>query len=157
MRENETINAKVVAVHDYGIDVEAEGLRGFIQPTELSWTAARANHDDLVAVGDVIEVFVTHVTPHRFSASLKRAHPELDHWRDSSIFAVGSVHDGVIKKVVEWGCEVEIAPGVCGMILLDTHPGRYLSGVAIKVEVVTVDLMIRKLKLKPYARLSWMR
>lgn len=149
MRENEIIRATVTAVHEYGVDVEAEGCVGFVQPNELSWTATHVKPADLVKVGALVDVLVYAITPARFFASIKRADPESDPWKDSSRFSAASRHTGVIRQVVDWGCKVEIAPGVYGMILLERHPGSYTLGSTIEVEIVDVDPKLKRIELKP--------
>jgi ribosomal protein S1 len=149
MREDEIVRVVVRAVHDYGVDVEFEGQVGFIQPIELSWRSDGVTPHDTVRPGDRIDVYVYAITPGRFFASLKRARPDLNPWAEPSKYAAASRHRGIVKCVVEWGCEVEIANSVRGMILTDRFPGQYVPGHAIDVEVVSVEPGLKKIELKP--------
>lgn len=116
MREGQVVLAKVVAVHDYGVDVESEGKEGFVQPTELSWDP-QGRAVDIVRAGESIEVLVYAMTPERFFASVKQAQPERNPWRDPGVFAPGSHHRGEVVDVLDWGASVRITNGVLGMIL----------------------------------------
>jgi len=148
VKEKEIVQARVTAVHDYGIEIEAEGRPGFIQPTELSWEE-RLRPAEAVALGDRIEVYVYAVTADRFYASIKRAHPELDPWADPRKYEVGSSHTGTVEGVSDWGATVKLSSGVAGVILLARYPGPYRRGQHLEVEVVDVDASLHKLELGP--------
>ena len=66
MRANAVIRARVTEVHEYGLWLEAEGLRGFVQPTELTWSGRGVRPSDVASAGDCIAVYVYAVTGDRF-------------------------------------------------------------------------------------------
>jgi ribosomal protein S1 len=148
MREGEIIEVKITAVHQFGIEVDASGECGFIQPVEVNWIPEKASVADF-QVGQLIKVLVYSITPSRFFASIKRAAPEVDPWRDSERYCVGSRHSGTIVAVVDWGYKVSIAEGVCGMMLNTTAGARYHVGEQVVAEVSSVNPRQRKIELKP--------
>ncbi|XYH95823.1 S1 RNA-binding domain-containing protein [Sorangium sp. So ce1128] len=149
MREDEIVRATVTAVHEFGIEIEVEGQQGFIQPTELSWIPESVAPNSVARVGDLIDVYVYSVTKMRFFASIRRAHPELNPWRDPGKFSIGSRHEGTVRGVFDWGCKVEIAEGVNGMIILEKYPGEYRVGDIIETEVTDAEPVLKKIELKP--------
>jgi ribosomal protein S1 len=136
--------ARVTAVHDFGIDVEAGGPQGFIQPIEVSWKQGEAP-GAVTQVGDEIAVLVYASTGNRFFASIKQAHPELDPWRDPSRFQAGSVHDGTVLQVLDWGIKIGIAVGLNDMVLGCGSARGYRTGERLSVIVESVHVEQRKL------------
>lgn len=112
---DDVVSARVTAVHPHGLDIEARGRPGFVQPIELSWDP-RVSARDVASVGDTVTVRVYAVTDARFYASIKRARPDLDPWCDPERFAVGTRHRGRVDTVHDWGAFVEIAPLVVGLV-----------------------------------------
>ncbi len=149
MQEGDIVRAVVTGVHPYGIDIEAEGRTGFIQPIEVSWACRLP--DEVARAGDSLDVYVYAVTPMRFFASIKRAHPDLDPWRDPTRFRVGSRHQATVELVNDWACFVELEPGAEGIIRLDKFPRAYRQGETFRVEVVYVDAATHKIELMPIA------
>lgn len=147
MKKGQVVLATVVAVHEYGIDIEAEGAPGFIQPIEVSWKPD-IKPGDVVHTGDRIKVVIYAQTDARFFASIKRAQPELDPWRDPSQFRVGSTHRGVVTAVLDWGLKVRIADGVEGMLLTANVSREYPVGTQISIQVETVNVEQRKLSFR---------
>lgn len=149
MREGEIVRATVCAVHEFGIEIKAEGLLGFIQPVEQSWVPESGAAHAAADIGDSIDVLVYSITDTRFFASIKRAHPELDPWRDPEKFRVGSHHEGTVTGVFDWGHKVEIERGVDGMIILNKYPGERHVGDTVKAEVVDMDPLLKRIELRP--------
>jgi ribosomal protein S1 len=110
VREGEVVRARLVAVHSYGLAIEAEGMPGFVQPVELSWDP-NATPADVGEIGDELDVLVYAITPERFYGSLKQARADLDPWRDPERFRVGLIHRGEVTGILDWGMAVTIAPG----------------------------------------------
>ena len=135
LRVHENVRVVVTGVHHYGIDVDFRGLYGFVQNVNVDWDP-RVEPKDVARVGDEIDIRVLAVAGHRFSASIKHAHPELDPWADPTKFAVGTRHRGVVTTVCEYGSFVEIARLVEGLIQKKHFPGPYVSGQLVEVEVV---------------------
>jgi ribosomal protein S1 len=151
VKEKEIVRARVTAVHDYGVEIEAEGRPGFIQPIEVSWED-RVRPADVAGTGDLVDVYVYAITVDRFYASIKMVHPELNPWADPRKYEVGSSHTGIVEEVSDWGAKVKLTIGAVGMILLGRFPGSYLRGQSLEVEIVDVDASSRKLELKPVVR-----
>ena len=151
MKEKELVRARVTAVHDYGIEIEADGRPGFIQPIEVSWED-RVRPADVAGTGDLVDVYVYAITADRFYASIKMVRPELSPWADPRKYEVGSSHAGIVEEVSDWGATVKLSSGAVGVILLGRFPGPYFRGQSLDVEIVDVDASSRKLELEPVVR-----
>lgn len=137
MKEGEIISARVVAIHDYGVDIEAQGEAGFIQPIEVSWRdgeSARA----LLREGEDVRVLVYACTTARFYASIKRANPEKNPWREPFLLEVGTVHEGVVSSVLDWGTKIRVGD-LDAMILGPPSTGGVGSRVFVRIKSVDVD------------------
>lgn len=148
MREGEIIEAKVTGVHEFGVELESGGKKGFVQPIELAWDSKSPREVEGVRVGESIAVLVYAVTPECFYASLKRAHPESDPWRDPATFETGSRHSAVVAAIFDWGYKLKIAEGVDGIIPCVTSTAGLRVGDRVDVEVASVDVPLRKIELR---------
>jgi ribosomal protein S1 len=146
MKPGQKTFATITAVHDYGVDIEAEGVRGFIQPIEVSWNE-RAKPQDVVIPGAVIEVLVTAVSSERFSASLKRAGPADDPWQHPGPPATGAVVRGRVTADMGWGFEVALEGKLCGVLPDSGLPRKHHVGDEITVRIDSVDPELRKITL----------
>ena len=102
------LDVTVVNVQPYGLHVNADGITGLILIPELSWQ--RISHpSEIASVDDCIKCKVNHIPPDateaspRFTASIRDLHPELNPWRDPSVYAVGTVFSGVVDRQVSYG------------------------------------------------------
>ena len=102
------LDVTVVNVQPYGLHVHADGVPGLILIPELSWQ--RVSHPSEVAsVHDRIKCKVNRIPPDateaapRFTASIRDLHPELNPWRDPSVYAVGTIFSGVVDRQMSYG------------------------------------------------------
>ncbi len=112
----QTINGTVVAIAPYGAFVDLGGVRGMVHISELSWKRIKTP-DEVVKVGDSIEVFVKSVDAEKGRVSLGHKKAEDN---PAEIFAknyeVGSVVDATIVSMTEYGAFARIIDGIEGLI-----------------------------------------
>jgi len=142
----------VVAVLDYGAQVDLGSVRGLIHRSELSW--GRVDHpDEVVTVGQPVEVVVLEVnrSKRRVALSLRRV-------SDDPLLAVvvGEVDDAVITRVVEFGAFARMvdsgAEGLVHVSELSELPGArpdqlVTPGEMVRVKVIDVQPAKRRLGL----------
>ncbi|HXE30292.1 MAG TPA: S1 RNA-binding domain-containing protein [Terriglobales bacterium] len=151
------VNGTVKRLSEFGAFVEVEpGIEGLIHISEMSWSRRIRKPDDVVKVGDTVEAVVLGVSPkeRRLSLGLKQALG--DPWADAeTIYKVGTVVEGKVRNLQQFGAFIEIAEGVDGMIHVGdvsveriTHPNAVLKvGDMVRAQVLELDLPKRRLRL----------
>ena len=112
------VSGQVVGINDDRTFIKLEmGVRGWIPPSELSWTTRLQRPRELLTVGDEIDVTILDRDPDKqhFWLSYKRTKP--DPWALAPIkYKVGSVVRGKIVKIVSYGAFAELEEGIEGLI-----------------------------------------
>jgi small subunit ribosomal protein S1 len=118
------VQGKVISLMDYGAFVELEsGIEGLIHISEMSWTRKIAHPSKILQVGQQVEVAVLNVDPghRRISLGLKQimANP----WEAAKEkYPVGSVVQGPVRNITEFGIFVGIEEGIDGLVhISDLH------------------------------------
>ncbi|MGH9738402.1 MAG: 30S ribosomal protein S1 [Candidatus Acidiferrales bacterium] len=109
---------KVVGVTDYGAFVQIEpGIEGLVHVSEMTWSKHAKHPSKIVKVGDDVEVVVLEMKPdqRRISLGLKQTLP--DPWEAvAEKFPVGSLVNGRVRNLADFGAFVEIEEGIEGLI-----------------------------------------
>src|SRR5688572_1653693 len=104
---------RVVSITDYGAFVELEpGVEGLIHISEMTWSRRMKHPSKLMKTGDQVEAVVLEVKPpqHRISLGIKQL--EADPWTTiADRYSVGSVVEGRVRKLTDFGCFIEIEEG----------------------------------------------
>ena len=135
---------------DYGAFVELEpGVEGLIHVSEMSWSKRMKHPSKIVSVGDRVEVAVLEVNAgrRRISLSLRQTLP--DPWTTlAQRLAPGTLVEGRVRNLTEFGAFVEIEEGVDGLIHVSNiswaqdvrHPSEVLKkGQKIEAVVLSLD------------------
>ncbi len=157
-RAGDRVRGVVARVLDFGAFVEVEpGIEGLIHVSEMSWVKRVRKASDLLKAGETVEAVVLGINPaeRRMSLGLKQALG--DPWDDvERKFAVGTVVDGSVTRITNFGAFVEVADGVEGMIHVSeisaekriNHPRDvFKTGQRVKAQVLSVDKDKRQLRL----------
>jgi len=136
---------------DFGAFVDVGGIDGLVHISEISWERV-AHPQEVVKVGQEIEVKVLDVIPEkeRISLSLRQTQP--DPWTKAmQELKKDEVIRGKVTRLVNFGAFVELRPGVEGLVHISQiadyhvkHPSEVLQ------EGEEVDVKI--LELKPEAK-----
>jgi small subunit ribosomal protein S1 len=109
---------RVVSITDYGAFVELEaGVEGLIHVSEMTWSRRMKHPSKVVKVGDQVEVVVLGVQSkeRRISLGIKQLEP--DPWTTvESRYSIGSVVEGRVRKLTDFGAFVEIEEGIDGLV-----------------------------------------
>jgi small subunit ribosomal protein S1 len=154
----ERVRGTVSRVVDFGAFVELEpGVEGLIHLSEMSWAKKARQPSDVVKPGEVVEAVVLTVSPgeRRISLGLKQALG--DPWAVvTQRFGVGSVIEGPVTSLTNFGAFVQLSEGVEGMIHVSEisaekrikHPQEVLKvGQVVKAQVLAIDKDRRLLRL----------
>jgi small subunit ribosomal protein S1 len=152
------VKGRVVGVVDYGVFVELEpGVEGLVHISEMSWSRRLKHPSKLVKAGDEVEAAVLEVNAvqRRISLSLKHTLP--DPWAGlDDRYSVGTVVEGRVRNLTDFGAFVEIEEGVDGLIHLSNlswgkdvkHPSQVLKkGQRVEAIILNLDPAKRRLSL----------
>jgi small subunit ribosomal protein S1 len=144
------VNGKVVSLTDYGAFVELEpGVEGLIHISEMSWTRKVRHPSQVLSAGDVVEAVVLEVEPQRKRISLSLKQVEPNPWEViGEKYPVGSVIEGKIKNITDFGIFIGIDEGIDGLVHISDiswtkrfkHPSEiFKKGQVIQAKVLYID------------------
>jgi small subunit ribosomal protein S1 len=144
------VGGAVVSLTDYGAFIELEdGVEGLIHVSEMSWTKKVRHPAKMLNVGERVEAVVSdvNVPNRRISLSLKAL--EQNPWDTiSERYPVGTVIEGKVRNLTDFGAFVEVEDGIDGLIHISDmswhrrlkHPSEVLKkGDTVKARVINVD------------------
>jgi small subunit ribosomal protein S1 len=149
-KPGQKVTGKVTNITDYGAFVELQpAIEGLIYVTEMSWTKKNLHPSKILNVGQEVEVVVLEVdlNKRRISLGLKQC---MDNpWQKLvQDHPVGSVFEGIVKNVTEFGLFVGINDLLDGMVHINDISWsenneetlkKFAKGQMIKVKVLDID------------------
>ena len=149
---------RVVSVTDYGAFVELEpGVEGLIHISEMTWSRRMKHPSKVVKIGDQVEAVVLEVRSkdRRVSLGIKQLEP--DPWTTvADRYSVGSVVEGRVRKLTDFGVFIEIEEGIDGLVHVSDlswtkrvkHPSEVLKkGQLVQAVILNIDAPNRRLSL----------
>ncbi|HNV85350.1 MAG TPA: 30S ribosomal protein S1 [Candidatus Omnitrophota bacterium] len=155
---NSRIKGKVVNLLPYGAFVELEkGIEGLVHVSELSWTKRFHHPSEVLSLGQEVEAVVLSVDKDSRKIALGIKQLEGSPWDDvDTRYPVGSVIEGKVKNLAEYGAFVEIEPGLGGLIHISdmswtkrvNHPQEFLKkGDTVRAKILAIDSQAKKISL----------
>tara|TARA_Y200000002_G_scaffold314581_1_gene272391 strand:- start:244 stop:1962 length:1719 start_codon:yes stop_codon:yes gene_type:complete len=157
IKEGDIVNNAIVkATTDWGIFLEINGIDALLHVSDLSHGRVK-KPSDLVTIGQNIKVKITKIDEktNRVSASVK-ALTEDPFDNIEKKYKVGNFYEGIVTKIMEYGCFVKLEDGVEGLIHnseLDwtnrnIKPNKVLSvSQKIKFKIVNIDKETKRISL----------
>lgn len=148
------IEGKVRSITDFGVFIGLEeGIDGLIHISDLSWTRHIKHPSEMLKKGQKVEAVVLSIDrdKERISLGIKQLTP--DPWEKEipEKFKVGSMINGKVVKVTEFGIFLELEEGIEGLIYSsEIEKGSEDSikvGEEITARIVKVDPVERKIGL----------
>jgi small subunit ribosomal protein S1 len=152
------VKGTVTRVAEFGAFVELDkGVEGLIHVSEMSWSKKMKKASEIVKPGEQVDVVILGVNQgdRRISLGLKQALG--DPWAGiQQRFPAGSVVEGPVVSMTNFGVFVQLAEGVEGMIHIGdisaekrlNHPQDLLKqGQIVKAQVLEIDSEKRRLRL----------
>ena len=144
------LSGKVTNLVDYGAFVELEpGVEGLVHISEMSWTRKLRHPSQMVKVGEEVEVVILGVDQDKKRISLGMKQVKPNPWEVvAEKFPEGTVLEGAIKNITEFGMFIGIEDGIDGLIHVSDiswtkkirHPSEaYQVGDMVQAKVLTVD------------------
>jgi small subunit ribosomal protein S1 len=143
------VKGSVVSMTDYGAFIEIEpGVEGLVHVTEMSWTRRIKHPSKMVALGDEVEARVLDIDLENKRISLGMKQLEENPWHTlAERYPVGTVIQGRIRNLTEFGVFVGVEEGIDGLVHISdlswTHRVRHPSEMYQKgdeVEAVVLDI-----------------
>ncbi|MCZ0961659.1 30S ribosomal protein S1 [Paracoccus benzoatiresistens] len=166
LTEGQTVNGVVKNITEYGAFVDLGGVDGLLHVTDMAWR--RVNHpSEILNIGETVKVQVIKINKdsHRISLGMKQL--QADPWDTvGDKFPIGSVHQGRVTNITDYGAFVELEAGVEGLVHVsemswtkkNVHPGKIVStSQEVEVMVLEIDEAKRRvsLGLKQTQRNPW--
>lgn len=152
----QTVEGTVRRLANFGAFVDLGGFDGLIPTSELTWGRVR-HPKDAVREGDVLEVKVLKVDAEKERISLSRKALLPDPWLTiEEAFPAGTLIEGTVTGLAEYGAFVAIAPGMEGLIHISElrwgdapkSPRSVLKrGQAVTVKIIEADGNQRRIRL----------
>jgi small subunit ribosomal protein S1 len=135
-------------ITDFGAFIDLGGLDGLLHITDMSW--GRVNHpSEVVQISQKIEVVVLDYDAERNRISLGLKQKTRNPWEDiGERYPVGSVHDGEVVNLMNYGAFVRLADGIEGLVHISemswtrqvAHPNEVVKpNDKVKVMVLDID------------------
>ncbi len=145
------VKGVVTNVTDYGAFVELEpGVEGLIHVSEMSWVRKNVPPSKIVSTSQEVEAVVLDVDPRKRRISLGLKQTMENPWEAlAAKYPPGSVIEGEVKNITEFGLFIGIEDGIDGMVHLSdlswNEPGeeaikRYKKGDVVKAQVLDIDV-----------------
>jgi small subunit ribosomal protein S1 len=147
---NSRVRGAVVNLVSYGAFVQLEeGIEGLVHISEMSWTK-RINHpSEMVNVSDEIDVVILDINKDKQEISLGIKQIEVNPWElVAEKYPAGTIIDGTIRNLANYGAFVEIEPGIDGLLHVSdiswtekiSHPNeKYKKGDPVQCVVLDID------------------
>ena len=152
----------VKSLTSYGAFVDIGGVDGMVHVSELSWGRIK-NPDEVVKVGDEIEVFVIKFDAEKKKISLGYKTAEMNPWNQfCAKYSVGDTATVKVVKLVEFGAFAEILPGVDGLIHIsqiadhrvEKAADALAEGQEVEAKIIDVDSDRKRISLSIRALLA---
>ena len=155
---NSRVKGEVVNVMSYGAFVKLEpGIEGLVHISEMSWTK-RINHpNELVDIGDEIEVVILGVDKQGQQLSLGMKQTQDNPWESVlDRYPVDTTVNGKVRNLTNYGAFVELEEGIDGLLHVSdmswtrkiSHPNEMLEkGQEVTCKVLSIDSERRRIAL----------
>ena len=149
---------RVATVTDYGAFVELEpGIEGLIHISEMTWSRRMKHPSKVVKPGDQVESVVLEINVHDRRISLGLKQLEANPWTTvEQRYSVGSVVEGRVRNMTEFGAFIEIEEGIDGLVHVSDlswtkrvkHPSEILrKGSMVQAVILAIDAAHKRLSL----------
>ncbi len=160
-----TYQGTVKSLTSFGAFVDLGGVDGLVHISELSWS--RIKHpSEVVAVGDVLEVYIKDLKADSKKISLGYKKTEDDPWTIAkSKFSIGDIVSVKIVRMLGFGAFAELMPTVDGLIHISQiadkrieKPEDVLSiGQVVDAQITDINWETKKISLSIRALLEALR
>ena len=145
----DVVEGTVKNLTDFGAFIDLGGADGLLHISEMSWTRKLRHPSQMVRQGDEVEVVILGVDPEKKRISLGMKQIKPNPWElVGEKYPEGTILEGVIKNITEFGMFIGIEDGIDGLIHVSDiswtkkirHPNELFKvGDTVQAKVLTVD------------------
>ena len=154
IKEGEKRKGKVTRLAKFGAFVDIGGVEGLVHLSDMSWSRVH-KPEEVVSVGDEVEVFVSEVDMDRERIALSLKDVIKNPWETLEGLKVGDVVSGKVTNFIKVGAFVEVLPGIEGLVHISeitdeniAKPSDILElGKEVKVKILNIDDENKKMSL----------
>ena len=147
-------DGKVTRIMNFGAFVDIGGVEGLVHLSDMSWSRVH-KPEEVVSVGDEVEVFVSEVDMDRERIALSLKDVIKNPWETLEGLKVGDVVSGKVTNFIKVGAFVEVLPGIEGLVHISeitdeniAKPSDILElGQEVKVKILNIDDENKKMSL----------
>ena len=156
INEGEKRTGVVTKIAKFGAFVDIGGVQGLVHINDLAWGRVKERVEDVVKVGDQVEVFVGEVDREKERLSLVLKDVNSEPWKvHGESIKDGAVMEGKVVRLTNFGAFVEVLPGVEGLVHITEITDENIAkasdvltvGQNVKVKVLSVNKEDKKLSL----------
>ncbi|MBL8661094.1 MAG: 30S ribosomal protein S1 [Rhodospirillales bacterium] len=151
-------HGRVTNITDYGAFIELEpGVEGLVHVSEMSWTKKNVHPGKIVSTSQEVEVVVLDVDKDKRRISLGLKQCMVNPWEDFlEKYPPGSVVEGEIKNITEFGLFIGLPGDIDGMVHLsdlswsrsgEDMLGEQQKGEVVRAKVLDVDVEKERISL----------
>jgi small subunit ribosomal protein S1 len=144
------VKGKVVSITDYGAFLELEnGVEGLVHISEMTWSKHVRHPSRIVNIDDMVEAEVLNIDTDKKRISLGIKQITQNPWdKIEERYSIGTLVDGTVRNLTDFGAFVEIEDGVDGLIHISDmswtqkikHPSEVLKKKdVVKCKVLKID------------------
>jgi len=156
MEKGQVLEGTIKNMTDFGVFVDLGGVDGLLHITDMSW--GRISHpSEMVKLDDKVQVVVIDFDDERKRISLGMKQLTAHPWETATAnLESGSMIEGKVVTVADYGAFLEIAPGVEGLVHVSEmswsqhlrNPQDFIKqGEIVKAVILSIDKEERKMSL----------
>lgn len=147
LHEGDVLEGTVQRLTNFGVFVDIGGADGLVHISEMSWEHIQ-HPSEMVKEGDKIRVKILKVDAEHGKISLSMKENQPDPWEQyANEFQAGTIVQGIVQRVVEFGAFVELRPGVEGLVhvsqISDQHVAKASDvlkpGQNVQVKILSIE------------------
>lgn len=141
------VEGAVMRFTDYGAFVDIGGIDGLLHISEISWGKLK-HPQEVLKIGQTIQVKVLSMNAEKgkISLGLKQTQPEPWAVIDQK-YRVGDVVEGKVVQIKEYGCFVELEPGLDGLVHISEVNHKRIGNIndefsigdVVKAKILEID------------------
>ncbi len=141
------VEGAVMRFTDYGAFVDIGGIDGLLHISEISWGKLK-HPQEVLKIGQTIQVKVLSMNSEKgkISLGLKQTQPEPWAIIDEK-YQVGDIVEGKVVQIKEYGCFVELEPGLDGLVHISEVNHKRIGNIndefsvgdVVKAKILEID------------------